>query len=293
MAEKHPQRRQAARPDQQPAPLFAEEGTRIMYDQDRDTDYKRPRRKKKRSGSDILYTIAIVIFAIIFLVCAGLLVKRLIDDKKTEGEFAALSDLIDETAEPAEEGETNAEKFARLVERNSEFIGWISIEGTNLDYPVMQTGTDRTDYYLRRDFNGEYDNYGTPYLDWECSPDSPFSIVYGHHMDDGSVFADFARFSDRGYAEGHRGIRVRTRAEDSVCEQRVAAVDVVDADEERVRASFGSDGERVAYLNDRISSSDLVLEEADLSDAKVWAFATCSYQTSNSRTVVYAIENRR
>lgn|GEM_PF-5101314 len=125
------------------------------------------------------------------------------------------------------------------------------------------------------------------------TPDSPFSIVYGRHMDDGSVFADFARFSDKGYAEGHRGIRVSTRVDDRVCELRVVAVDVVDADEERVRASFGSDGERVAYLNERISSSDFVLEEADLSDSKVWAFATCSYQTSNSRTVVYAIEDRR
>ena len=173
-----------------------------------------------------------------------------------------------------------------------EVVAWVEVPGTSIDEPIAQATADAPNRYLHADALGR-GAYGTPYLDWECSPDSPFSIVYGHHMDDGSVFADFARYSDRGYAEGHRGIRVCTRAEDSVCELRVVAVDVVDADEERVRASFGSDGERVAYLNDRISSSDLVLEEADLSDAKVWAFATCSYQTSNSRTVVYAIENRR
>lgn len=135
--------------------------------------------------------------------------------------------------------------------------------------------------------------YGTPYLDWECSPDSPFSIVYGHHMDDGSVFADFARFSDWDYAEGHRDIWVSTRADDQVHELRVVAVDVVNADDEQVQVTFANDEEQVTCLNDRISRSDLVLEEADLSDAKVWAFATCSYQTSNSRTVVYAIEDRR
>ena len=112
-------------------------------------------------------------------------------------------------------------------------------------------------------------------------------------MDDGSVFADFARFSDRGYAEAHRDILVRTRADGGTRELHVVAADVVDANDERVRTSFESDEERAAYLNDRISSSDLVLEEADLSDAKVWAFATCSYQTSNSRTVVYAIEEGR
>ena len=109
-------------------------------------------------------------------------------------------------------------------------------------------------------------------------------------MDDGSVFADFARFSDRGYAEAHRTILVRTRADGGAHELRVVAVDVVDADDERIRASFESDEERAAFLGERISRSDLVLEEADLAGAKAWAFATCSYQTSNSRTVVYAIE---
>ncbi|MEE0846121.1 MAG: class B sortase [Eggerthellaceae bacterium] len=171
-------------------------------------------------------------------------------------------------------------------------VAWVEVPGASIDEPIAQATADAPNRYLHADALGR-GAYGTPYLDWECSPDSPFSIVYGHHMDDGSVFADFARFSDRGYAEGHRSIRVRIRADDRVCELRVVAVDVVDADEERVRASFGSDGERVAYLNERISSSDLVLEEADLSDSKVWAFATCSYQTPNSRTVVYAIEDRR
>ena len=128
---------------------------------------------------------------------------------------------------------------------------------------------------------------GTPYLDWECTLESAFSIVYGHHMDDGSVFADFARFSDRAYAEEHRDIFVWTRADDRTHELRVVAADVADADDELVRVSFESDEEQTAFLGERISCSDLVLEEPDLSTSRVWAFATCSYQASNSRTVVY------
>lgn len=171
-------------------------------------------------------------------------------------------------------------------------VAWVEVPGTSIDEPIAQATADAPNRYLHADALGQ-GAYGTPYLDWECSPDSPFSIVYGHHMDDGSVFADFARFSDRDYAEGHRDIRVRIRAGDRVCELRVVAVDVVNADDEQVQVTFANDEEQVTCLNDRISRSDLVLEEADLSDAKVWAFATCSYQTSNSRTVVYAIEDRR
>ena len=168
-------------------------------------------------------------------------------------------------------------------------VAWVEVPGTSIDEPIAQATADAPNRYLYDDALGQ-GAYGTPYLDWECSPDSPFSIVYGHHMDDGSVFADFARFSDRGYAEAHRTILVRTRADGGAHELRVVAVDVVDADDERVRASFESDEERAAFLGERISRSDLVLEEADLAGAKVWAFATCSYQTPNSRTVVYAIE---
>ena len=293
MAEKHPQRRQAARPDQQPAPLFAEEETRIMYDQDRDTDYKRPRRKKKRSGSDILYTIAIVIFAIIFLVCAGLLVKRLIDDKKTEGEFAALSDLIDETAEPAEEGETNAEKFARLVERNSEFIGWISIEDTNLDFPVMYSPT-RADFYLRHDFEGEYSNYGVPYLDEDCTltADSRSSnlIIYGHNMKTGTIFGCLTGYKESSYYAEHPYIQFDTLYGDGTYEVFAAfAIDVVsdtsfayntyiDMDE----AAFDEFVGEVKRRSD--VDSGITPEYGD----ELLTLSTCEYSSSNGRYVVCA-----
>ncbi|WP_371298163.1 class B sortase [Paraeggerthella sp.] len=168
-------------------------------------------------------------------------------------------------------------------------VAWVEVPGTSIDEPIAQATADAPNRYLHADALGR-GSYGTPYLDWECTPESVFSIVYGHHMDDGSVFADFARFIDRGYAEEHRSILVHTREEGAARELRVVAVDVVDASNERVQVAFADDDERTAYLDQRISGSDLVLEEPDLSASKVWAFATCSYQTSNSRTVVYAVE---
>ena len=264
-----------------------------MYDQDRDTDYKRPRRKKKRSGSDILYTIAIVIFAIIFLVCAGLLVKRLIDDKKTEGEFAALSDLIDETAEPAEEGETNAEKFARLVERNSEFIGWISIEDTNLDFPVMYSPT-RADFYLRHDFEGEYSNYGVPYLDEDCTltADSRSSnlIIYGHNMKTGTIFGCLTGYKESSYYAEHPYIQFDTLYGDGTYEVFAAfAIDVVsdtsfayntyiDMDE----AAFDKFVGEVKRRSD--VDSGITPEYGD----ELLTLSTCEYSSSNGRYVVCA-----
>ncbi len=110
-------------------------------------------RKKKRG--DLLYTIAMIVFAAIFLISGGLLVKRFLDDRKTESEFADLQSMIDTAATPAPAGENvnpNGARFAALRDKNSDFIGWISIDGTKLDFPVMYA-PDNKDFYLRHDFN--------------------------------------------------------------------------------------------------------------------------------------------
>ena len=116
---------------------------------------------------------------------------------------------------------------------------------------------------------------------------SPLVIVYGHHMSDGTMFAPLAQYSSRDFAEGHRTIQVFTR--EKTIELEVFAVDVVDASSEGKRTDFADAAELDAYLGDKLSRCEVVLEEpADVEQA--WAFVTCSYQTSNSRTVVYAKE---
>lgn len=102
---------------------------------------------------------------VIFLVSGGLLVKRFFDDKKTENEFSDLQSMVDvaATPAPAEDSEpSNAAKFAALKDQNSDFMGWISIEDTSLDFPVMYAPNNK-DYYLKHDFKHQYSDYGVPY----------------------------------------------------------------------------------------------------------------------------------
>ncbi len=99
------------------------------------------------------------------------------------------------------------------------------------------------------------------------------------------MFAPLAQYSSRGFAEGGRTIRVFTAA----IGLEVFAVDVVDASSESKRTDFADAAELEAYLGSKLSRCEVVLEEpSDVSQA--WAFVTCSYRTSNSRTVVYAKE---
>ena len=75
-----------------------------------------------------------------------------------------------------------------LHEENPDCIGWLTIDGTRIDYPVMYRPGDKN-YYLHRDFNGEYSANGCLFLAEECVPgNSDNLIIYGHHMNSGKMF---------------------------------------------------------------------------------------------------------
>lgn len=166
-------------------------------------------------------------------------------------------------------------------------VAWVSVPGTTVDYPVVQGWPESPDFYLAHDVGGERSAWGAPYIDAGCAQgaESPLVIVYGHHMSDGTMFAPLAQYSSRDFAEGHRTILVYTRERE--IELEVFAADVVDASSEGKRTDFADAAELDAYLGDKLSRCEVVLEEPTNVD-RAWAFVTCSYQTSNSRTVVYA-----
>lgn len=188
-------------------------------------------------------------------------------------------------------GQEDPDEGARQIDWGAlphEIIAWVEVPGTAIDEPVVQADCSNPDYYLYADVFGE-GGYGTPYIDCDCSLAGPLTVVYGHHMDDGSVFADFARYSDRDYASGNRDIYVYVREGDSRIELEAVAVDIVNANRETLRTEFEDQAGFEAYALEAVGESDLVLS----SPAEVrhlYAFSTCSYQTGNSRTVVYAME---
>ena len=161
----------------------------------------------------------------------------------------------------------------------AEVVAWVEVPGTSIDEPIAQAMPDVPNAYLYRDVFGQ-GAYGTPYIDCECTIDSRFVMVYGHHMSDGTAFAEFADFIDEGFAREHSRIIVYKRSGDTL-ELMVCAVDIVNASRERLVI------DQEEGLEEIIGTPDLQL--ADTSDAsQLSAFTTCSYQTRNSRTVVYA-----
>lgn len=95
------------------------------------------------------------------------------------------------------------DEYKTLYEKNKKLIGWLKIDDTIIDYPVMQTGDN--EYYLDHNFNQEYDKNGSLFLDYNCNiyPRSTNLIIYGHHMKSGQMFGQLQKYAKESYGEKH------------------------------------------------------------------------------------------
>ena len=174
---------------------------------------------------------------------------------------------------------------------NPDTVGWIYIPGTPVNYPVVHT-TDN-DKYLTRDFKGSEGwiaTFGAIFLAAENKGDftDANNIVYGHHLNDGSMFACIADFEDKAKFGEHRTAYLLTPQGN----YRLTTVSLVHvaADDPLAQTSFADEDERVAYVQDKIDRS--VVKPADIPQAadmaQTFAFATCDNLPTDGRYVLYA-----
>ncbi len=137
-----------------------------------------------------------------------------------ESETAESETAVNETVEMTSEEETEApfdpeayaQWFAQLQAINSDIVGWISIEGTVIDYPVMHSGDNS--YYLYRTYQGTHNGAGSIFMEgtnWSDFSDA-HTVLYGHNMKNGSMFAGLHKYRNEAYFQEHPVILVETAA---------------------------------------------------------------------------------
>lgn len=127
----------------------------------------------------------------------------------TEAPAESVTDTETETsAEPTEQS-TTEHNIPALIAVNGDCIGWLSIDGTSISYPVMHTPSD-PQKYLRRNFYGKYSQSGVPFLDGRCDFQSSNLIIYGHNMRNDTMFSDLKRYVDRDFLNAHRTVEFET-----------------------------------------------------------------------------------
>lgn len=178
-----------------------------------------------------------------------------------------------------------------LQKQNGELVGWIRIPGTDIDYPVMQTGSDN-DYYLTHAFNREENVHGTPYLDVNCKiGESDNLIIYGHNMKDGTMFQNLMNYKDPGFCESNGTIEWDTPEESEAYQlifvmlisvgeaERFPYYQCIDLSYEEIYEGFLKQCSRYAIWQ----SDDLPAP-----GTKLLTLSTCEYSQTDGRLVVVA-----
>ena len=104
-------------------------------------------------------------------------------------------------------------KYAPLVEKNPDFFGWLKIDTTQIDYPVMYA-PDREQYYLHRDFDGYESFSGCLFVDERCPENGNFYLIYGHNMQNKTMFGHLVAYTDESFWKQHPTFRFDTRYEE-------------------------------------------------------------------------------
>lgn len=243
-------------------------------------------------------------FAVLFLFSGIMLARQYADSKKSHAAFTEVAELVEtipeltEGTEPTEgtlqdkpEKIPASEKYAAVYEQNQDFIGWLNIPDTNIDYPVMLTPSE-PNFYLKRNFNKQYSEYGVPYMQENCAPElSDNLIIYGHHMNDGSMFADLCKYESEKFYQEHKTFTFDTLAEYGEYEIVTVFKTVVYSPDGFKYYHFVDAKDKADFANFIGQCKSLALYdtgvEAEYGDSLL-TLSTCEYSRTNGRMVIVA-----
>ncbi len=166
---------------------------------------------KGDSAGEVIRKLVLIISIAAIIVC-GIYFYNRFSQRSEYTNTKKLSGLVADSDDSAEKDDSG-EKFKKLIELNPDFAGWLKIDGTGIDVPVVQTDNNET--YLRKSFYGDYSVYGNPFLDYRNKISRLFkedtlltskdrnTVIYGHNMLDNLVFAELLNYRELSYYKEH------------------------------------------------------------------------------------------
>lgn len=193
----------------------------------------------------------------------------------------------------------------KLLDINKEIVGWIQLDNSNIDYPVLWHESDdrSSQYYLTHNYQGDYDSWGSIFLDYRCTKgtDSKNTVIHGHHMDDGSMFADLLKY---GGTSGNLDFYKKSPTIEFDTPEADGTYKIISVFKTNTLSSHGeffnymignfqNDKDFMNYVYD-VRVRSLFNCPVDVNeDDELITLSTCSYEFTNFRTVVVARKVRK
>ena len=247
-----------------------------------------------------IYIIISVVLAAVLAVSTFFIIRNKMDSAKQNEVYDNLAEIVEDEPDEENEGITYSEdkdylaEYYELYQQNNDMVGWIKVDDTNINYPVMQS-IDEPNFYLKHKFDKTYSAYGCPYVQENCDVQKPSDniIIYGHHMNDGSMFTGLMKFTDKSFWENHKTIEFDTLTDQNQYEVIAVFKTVVYTDsEESFKYYEFTDAENAEDFDEYVAKcKELSLYDtgvtAEYGD-KLISLSTCEYSHNNGRLVVVA-----
>lgn len=232
--------------------------------------------KSSRKKKDGLYYVAIITL-IMIVVFSAVQIYRI------AAGYIADRDAYSDVRDIADPADTDDIDWNALRKTNPDVIAWIRLEDSNIDYPIVQ-GSDN-DYYLHTRFDGTAAGSGTLFADYRS--ESPFgqfnTVVYGHHMKDGSMFGNLKKFKDIEYAERHRSFSIFTPNGSYELELVAFLNCPYDSLIYDVNVSGQDRSKYIKWIEKNAEyTTDVIVDEND----RLVVLSTCAYEYEGARYVV-------
>ncbi len=175
--------------------------------------------------------------------------------------------------------------FGALLAVSGDVKGWLYSEGTVINYPVMQAANN--DYYLHRLYDGKYNASGSLFIDYHCPGDfsGKIAIIYGHHMNDGSMLASIGNYRKQSYYDAHPVMYLNTPRGNYRVD--IFSGFITASDSSVYTVGFSDDEEYQAYLLKMKAFSDFESDVTPTVDDRIIVLSTCTYEYNDARYVVF------
>lgn len=247
-------------------------------------------RRKKKGGSNIVSNIILVIAIVVFAVSAYKLYGIFSEYNKGDKEYQKIQDLVINTEKKDDtKEETFSVDFEKLLEMNSDVVGWIRFdEPSEINYPVVQ-GRDNEEY-LKRTFEANTNKLGTLFVDVNNPGDfsGRNTFIYGHNMKNGSMFAQLLKYKDDSFYKEHPYFYIYT-PDGKVRTYEIFSAGVVKDTSDSYIMDYADDVAFQTYI-DYIKQQSAYPTSAEVTTAsKIVSLSTCTNVRDDERFLVHGV----
>ena len=250
------------------------------------------RGKHSKKNKKKIYRLIQLLLIIVIIVAVIYIYKYIVDKNNAQKETELLNDIEVNKTEVTKQKTERMLQVSELKKENEDIVGWIEIEGTKVNNPVLQ-GTDNS-FYMNHDYKKKESVYGSLFLDESYDWNKPSSnlLIYGHNMRDGSMFQNLLNYREEDYYKKHPIIRFTTEDEDAEFEVMAAFQSrvyykseknvfryyyFIDANNEEEYNEFVNNAKKASFYDTGVT--------AEYGDQLI-TLSTCSYHTEDGRFVV-------